>query len=718
MHRGHSVGIVIPSSHTAHLPQTVARPRSSTRKPIVPIVFFALLLLGASLHYVNKYQHTRPQEQPQLREVKKRVPTPPTAPDELEEPGWGGERRVKPVLSGVKRPSRSTTGKAAKPPRAEDTPRRKPGTGLNQRRMGLDGKPFKPFGGRPSFCVAPKNWEEPQNVDHPLIRQDDGVWRVKDDRVDEYDQECGDTDMEKATAVVDATLHAWKGYTEYAWGHDEAHPGSGYRDWSLDQPYAVTMIDSLDTLWIMGLRQEFDESVAYLDQNLNPIHNGNISVFEVTIRVIGGLLGAYTLSVDDVLLEKAKDIADTLLPAFDIYPTGVPPTLFNPTTHHHGTYSWTRDNVILSEVGSIQLEWRYLSWLLGEGKYDQVVTKAFEVFFPSVVVKDIVEKRITSDGSEDVVEQVEETTQRKGYLDGLYPLFINPLKGRFASNTYSVGSLGDSFYECLLKQYILSNPDAMLNLEKRGVNKQDDDAGDISGPYATYNIYNDMFKQSTKGMRRHLSDKEGKYTLLGFLRSGSLHKRMDHLSCFLPGTILLHIVSLTGWSMDAMGEEEKELFKWAEDMMTTCVLMYDETELQLGAEAYSFKDGKMTVEKPFNILRPEAVESLFYFYRFTKKPWYRKVGWRIFTAIETHCKVAEGGYVGVDAVTDVDAKQKKSMESFFIAETLKYLFLLFTDPSFLPLTKYVLTTEGHPFPLGKPRPSYASLHDLPKPKSH
>jgi hypothetical protein len=87
---------------------------------------------------------------------------------------------------------------------------------------------------------------------------------------------------------------------------------------------------------------------------------------------------------------------------------------------------------------------------------------------------------------------------------------------------------------------------------------------------------------------------------------------------------------------------------------------------------------------------------------FSCKPYrYRDWGWEIFQAFETHTKVATGGYSSLNSVTVVPAPKRDKMETFFLGETLKYLYLLFSDPSVLPLDEYVFNTEAHPLPIYK-----------------
>lgn len=101
------------------------------------------------------------------------------------------------------------------------------------------------------------------------------------------------------------------------------------------------------------------------------------------------------------------------------------------------------------------------------------------------------------------------------------------------------------------------------------------------------------------------------------------------------------------------------------------------------------------------LLRPETVESLFILYRLTKDKKYQEYGWSIFQAIEKHAKISSGGYSSLNSVKDTKLGFRDKMESFFLGETLKYLFLLFSDVDIVPLDKFVFNTEAHILPIRK-----------------
>ena len=112
-----------------------------------------------------------------------------------------------------------------------------------------------------------------------------------------------DKQNERQKKVVEAFKHAWEGYRKYAWGHDELRPVSrSHSEWF---GVGLTIIDSLDTMLLMNLREEFQQGREWVANSLTFEKNVDVNLFETTIRVLGGLLSAYHLSQDDLFLRKA-----------------------------------------------------------------------------------------------------------------------------------------------------------------------------------------------------------------------------------------------------------------------------------------------------------------------------------------------------------------------------------------------------------------------------
>ena len=83
-------------------------------------------------------------------------------------------------------------------------------------------------------------------------------------------------------------------------------------------------------------------------------------------------------------------------------------------------------------------------------------------------------------------------------------------------------------------------------------------------------------------------------------------------------------------------------------------------------------------------------------YRITGDPHWREVGWNMFSAIKTHTSTTYGNSA-IDDVTKMAPELRDQMESFWLAETLKYFYLLFAEESLVSLDEWVLNTEAHPF---------------------
>ncbi|MCU1283787.1 MAG: glycoside hydrolase family 47 protein [Acidobacteriales bacterium] len=168
---------------------------------------------------------------------------------------------------------------------------------------------------------------------------------------------------EMADQVRQEFLHAWSGYKKYAWGHDELRPlTKTYRDWH-SVSLLMTPVDALDTMILMGLKDEARTTREYIAKNLSFDQDIEVKNFEITIRMLGGLLSSYQLTGDKRLLAMAQDLGDRLLPAFNS-PTGMPYMFVNLKT---GKTRGAVSNP--AEIGTLLIEFGALSKLTGKPVY-------------------------------------------------------------------------------------------------------------------------------------------------------------------------------------------------------------------------------------------------------------------------------------------------------------------------------------------------------------
>ncbi|KAJ8549342.1 hypothetical protein K7X08_033049 [Anisodus acutangulus] len=485
--------------------------------------------------------------------------------------------------------------------------------------------------------------------------------------------------------VKDAFIHAWSGYKEYAMGYDELMPLS-HRGVDGLGGLGATVIDALDTAMIMGADEVVYEAGSWIEKHLPERieGKGQVNLFETTIRVLGGLLSAYHLSGGDqervpehkgpkpsIYLENAKNLADRLLTAFTSSPSDIPysDVVLRDKSAHPAPDGLSST----AEVATVQLEFNYLSYLTGDAKYSVEAMK--------------------------VLQHIKTLPK----VEGLVPIYISPQTGDFNGDNIRLGSRGDSYYEYLIKVW----------LQQKGTN---------------FSYLYDMYVEAIKGVRHLLVRKSVPNGLLfvgelPYGREGGFSPKMDHLVCFLPGTLALGATK--GLTKEkAMREnlltfEDMENLKLAEDLAKTCVEIYSVTSTGLAPEIAYFniegnseggpdggnKSSKYLhdiIIKPadrHNLLRPETVESLFVLYRITGDSKYREWGWQIFEAFEKYTKIDSGGYTSLDDVTIIPPRRRDKMETFFLGETLKYLYLLFSNSTTIPLDQYVFNTEAHPIPI-------------------
>ncbi|KAL2199232.1 glycoside hydrolase family 47 protein [Corynascus similis CBS 632.67] len=501
---------------------------------------------------------------------------------------------------------------------------------------------------------------------------------------------------ERRQKVVEAMELSWDAYERYAWGYDEFHPESKKGRQMAPKGLGWIIIDSLDTLMIMNSTTRLTHAREWLSKSLTWDQDQDVNTFETTIRMLGGLLSAHYLSTEypnlapipdddpgqpgeDLYLEKAKDLADRLMAAFDS-PSGVPYASVN-LAQYKGIESHADLGASsTAETTTLQLEFKYLAKLTGE--------------------KDFWDK----------VEKVMKLVDDNGAKDGLVPIFIYATTGKFQGNNIRLGSRGDSYYEYLIKQYLQTN-------------KQEP-------------IYQDMWREALQGVRKHLVTytEPSQFTIIGERPSGldgELSPKMDHLVCFMPGTIALAatggLTEQEARKLPTWTEQDEADMQLARELMHTCWGMYKFMATGLAAEITYFKVGSPPLPesaphkaptdfdpspdaewrkdfevRPFdshNLQRPETVESLLYMWRITGDVKYREWGWEMFKSFMNYTAVADnGGFTSLSNANKIPPVTRDNMESFWLAETLKYFYLLFSPNDLLPLDKIVLNTEAHPLP--------------------
>ena len=180
---------------------------------------------------------------------------------------------------------------------------------------------------------------------------------------------------------------------------------------------------------------------------------------------------------------------------------------------------------------------------------------------------------------------------------------------------------------------------------------------------------------------------------------GVLSRKMGHLACFVGG-----MFATTSMYVEELYSSEREIYrKLAIDITNTCHESYVRTPTHIGPEAFHLNDQNVvsiSQNEKYYILRPEVVESYFYLWRMTKDNKYREWAWDFVQALEKYCRT-ENGYSGLRDVYNTNGDKDDVQQSFFLAETLKYLYLIFSDDDTIPLNKYVFNTEAHPFPIRK-----------------
>ncbi|RVX72429.1 hypothetical protein B0A52_03617 [Exophiala mesophila] len=502
-------------------------------------------------------------------------------------------------------------------------------------------------------------------------------------------------------AVKDAFAHAWNGYKTHAWTRDEVAPLSGaYR--SSFGGWGATLVDSMDSLWIMGFYKDFEHCVNVVkDIDFTTNEEEVLNIFETTIRYMGGLLAAYDLSEGKypVLLTKAAELGEILYSAFDT-PTHMPMTRWAWKNTALGGNAEPGTMTLLAELGSMTVEFTRLSQLTGDAKYYDLVARISEEL---------------------------EFWQNKTILPGLWPTLVDAKALSFDYNHFTFGGMADSTYEYLPKEWL------MLGGRDNKYRKMYEEAIEAAKRYL-------FFRPMVPDGHDILFSGNAQLTNMDTLPISNLEPHGQHLACFVGGmvgmaakifdrpydlSVARRLVDGCIWAYSAMpsglmpetfymtscqiGVNEAPAGKcdWDEERWYKAIASRFSATQQTEQMSVTERGKYLAKEKLLfpgftdhtdnrYILRPEAIESIFILYRITGDTKLLDSAWKMFEAIDRQTRTPIANAAVHDVRKAVTEKSDR-MESFWLAETLKYFYLIFSDTDVISLDQWVLNTEAHPF---------------------
>ncbi|KAH7141182.1 glycosyl hydrolase family 47-domain-containing protein [Dactylonectria estremocensis] len=512
--------------------------------------------------------------------------------------------------------------------------------------------------------------------------------------------------LSRLNAVKKSFEHSWQGYSSYAWMHDEVTPLTG----KAKDPFggwAATLVDSLDTLWIMDMKDEFIKALAAahgIDFSTSAIPL--INIFETNIRYLGGFLSAYEISgkVYPALLKKAIEVGDLLMCAFDT-PNHMPVTRLDWKQYAYGKKQVASQHVLVSEMGSLCLEMTKLSQLTGDMRYYDAIKRIGDQF---------------------------EASQLNSRLPGMWPVEIDAYSPAFHAGTdFTLGGMSDSLYEYLPKHYLLLGgqleqprkmyeeflPVAKKNLFRKALTTWEKPIL-ISGDLVVTDLPGEKPKFTEVYRGQHLTCFAGGMVAMAS-RLFDQPKDMEIAIQLTEGCIWAYNATQTGLGPEVfhfvpcgdMDSSDATACDWDEAKWLATIEAQNPTEFEPPpvkkpegwkkptpkevVERHNIPKGMAAVTDPKYILRPEAIESIFILYRLTGDATWMDKAWDMFQRIEklTRTEIAASA---IDDVTKKEPVMMDSMESFWLAETLKYFYLIFSEFDVISLDKWVLNTEAHP----------------------
>ncbi|KAK1759562.1 glycoside hydrolase family 47 protein [Echria macrotheca] len=489
--------------------------------------------------------------------------------------------------------------------------------------------------------------------------------------------------QERADAVKQAFQISWDGYSKYAFPHDSLRPVKN-RYYDDRNGWGASAIDAISTALVMKNWDAVEQIVQYIPKIDFSKTTDDVSLFETTIRYLGGLLSAYdlmsanatghTFAPSDLsaILEQAVHLADNLKVAFDT-PSGVPDNdlRFDPPRR---VGSETNG---LATIGTLVLEWTRLSDLTGNPEYAKLAQRG-EGYLLDPQPRELGEP-----------------------FPGLLGTDVNITTGKFVDGSGGWGGGDDSFYEYLIKMY-LYDPVRFPTYRDRWTAAVD---------------------SSIKYLVSHPTSRPD-LTYLAMWDNQTLQFYGEHLACFNGGNFILGGILL----------DRPEYITFGLELVDSCRNTYISTSTNIGPETFRWQDSRTPlnasnnpappsgmkdfyaasgfwIDSPNYVLRPEVIESYYYAYRATGDAKYQEWAWDAFLAINGTCRVGSG----YSSVNDVNAPLgggfSDFQESFWFAEVLKYSYLIHAEDAVWQVqanpggNEFVYNTECHPIRVargGKP----------------
>jgi mannosidase alpha-like ER degradation enhancer 2 len=446
-----------------------------------------------------------------------------------------------------------------------------------------------------------------------------------------------------ANEVRTEFLHAWTGYKKYCWGHDDLKPlTKTCRDW-YSEPLLVTPVDALDTMILMGFKDEARTTREYIATHLSFHKDIDVQNFEITIRLLGGLLSSYEMTGDKRLLKLAEDLGNRLLPVFDS-PTGIPYRYVNLKT---GKVRGEVTNP--AEAGTLLIEFGTLAKLT--------------------------HRQIFYDKAKRALVQI---YNRRSPI-GLVGTWINVETGQWTDRDSHISGAIDSYYEYLLKSAIL--------FDDEDCRRMWDESIVAINRYLAQSILHDLMYARDRQAKEpelwygHGDMNTGKRTATVYGALDAFFPAALALSGDLDRARKLQASSFKMWSLYGIEPEELDY-----NSMNVTSAGYALRPEIIESTYYLHHYALTRAPGPPTLMKRAGEPAR------TSSALYEEMGQTMWRDFVKHCRTDEG-YAALKSV--ITKEKADSMQSFLFAETFKYFYLLFAPPKTLNFDQVVFNTEAH-----------------------